>query len=191
MKKIALLIGLGSILITSCSDKKRHASAVFMPDMYYPVAYDPYEKATAGYPDDEENSEVPVLSKHYNMSALESVEGAVARTEGDILPWTLKNNNAGYAQAKAVTASPLSTANKKADLERGKVLYGQNCAVCHGEAGDGQGSIVQSKAYSGVPTYGERDITVGSVYHVIMYGKNAMGSYASQLTPAERWRVAE
>jgi len=191
MKKIALLIGLGSILITSCSDKKRHASAVFMPDMYYPVAYDPYEKATAGYPDDEENSEVPVLSKHYNMSALESVEGAVARTEGDILPWTLKNNNAGYAQAKAVTASPLSTANKKADLERGKVLYGQNCAVCHGEAGDGQGSIVQSKAYSGVPTYGERDITVGSVYHVIMYGKNAMGSYASQLTPADRWRVAE
>ena len=125
------------------------------------------------------------------MSALESVEGAVARTEGDILPWTLKNNNAGYAQAKAVTASPLSTANKKADLERGKVLYGQNCAVCHGEAGDGQGSIVQSKAYSGVPTYGERDITVGSVYHVIMYGKNAMGSYASQLTPADRWRVAE
>ncbi|MGV0756836.1 cytochrome c [Empedobacter brevis] len=191
MKKIALLIGLGSIIITSCSDKKRHASIVYMPDMYYPTAYDPYEKATFGYPHDEENSEVPVMSKNHNMSALESVEGAVARTDGDILPWTFKNNNAGYAQAKAVTVSPLNAANKTADLERGKVLYGQNCAVCHGDAGDGQGSIVKSKAYSGVPTYGERDITVGSVYHVIMYGKNAMGSYASQLIPADRWRVAE
>ncbi|MGV0752261.1 c-type cytochrome [Empedobacter brevis] len=191
MKKIALLIGLGSIIITSCSDKKRHASIVYMPDMYYPTAYDPYEKATFGYPHDEENSEVPVMNKNHNMSALESVEGAVARTDGDILPWTFKNNNAGYAQAKAVTVSPLNAANKTADLERGKLLYGQNCAVCHGDAGDGQGSIVKSKAYSGVPTYGERDITVGSVYHVIMYGKNAMGSYASQLIPADRWRVAE
>ena len=70
-------------------------------------------------------------------------------------------------------------------------MYGQNCAVCHGTAGDGQGSIVKTKAYSGVPNYSERDVTVGSVYHVIMYGKNAMGSYASQLTPADRWRVAE
>lgn len=191
MKKIALFIGLGSILITSCSDKKRHSSIVYMPDMYYPTAYDPYEKANFGYPHDEENSEVPLMNKNHNMSALESVEGAVARTDGDILPWTFKNNNAGYAQAKAVTTSPLNAANKAADLERGKVMYGQNCAVCHGDAGDGQGSIVKSKAYSGVPNYSERDVTVGSVYHVIMYGKNAMGSYASQLTPADRWRVAE
>ena len=191
MKKIALFIGLGSILITSCSDKKRNPSIVYMPDMYYPTAYDPYEKATFGYPHDEENSEVPLMNKNHNMSALESVEGAVARTDGDILPWTLKNNNAGYAQAKAVTTSPLNAANKAADLERGKVMFGQNCAVCHGDAGDGQGSIVKSKAYSGVPNYSERDVTVGSVYHVIMYGKNAMGSYASQLTPADRWRVAE
>ncbi|WP_333662563.1 cytochrome c [Chishuiella changwenlii] len=191
MKKIALLIGLGSIIITSCSDKKRHSSIVYMPDMYYATAYDPYQKATMGYPDDEENSDVPVFSKNHNMSALESVEGAVARTDGNILPWTFKNNNAGYAQAKAVTTSPLNAANKTADLERGKLLFGQNCAVCHGEAGDGQGSIVKSKAYSGVPNYSERDVTVGSVYHVIMYGKNAMGSYASQLTPADRWRVAE
>ena len=191
MKKIALFIGLGSILITSCSDKKRHSSIVYMPDMYYPTAYDPYEKANFGYPHDEENSEVPLMNKNHNMSALESVEGAVARTDGDILPWTFKNNNAGYAQAKAVTTSPLNAANKAADLERGKVMYGQNCAVCHGDAGDGQGSIVKSKAYSGVPNYSERDVTVGSVYHVIMYGKNAMGSYASQMIPADRWRVAE
>ena len=191
MKKIALLIGLGSIIITSCSDKKRKPSIVYMPDMYYATAYDPYQKATFGYPHDEENSEVPVFSKNHNMSALESVEGAVSRTDGDILPWPFKNNNAGYAEAKKVTSAPLNAANKVTDLERGKLLFHQNCAVCHGDAGDGQGSIVKSKAFSGVPNYSERDLTVGSVYHVIMYGKNAMGSYASQMTPADRWRVAE
>lgn len=189
MKKIALFLGL-AVLASSCEDKKTDPGLVYMPDMYYPTAYDPYEKATQMYPHDEESSDVPVFKDHYNMTALESVEGAVARNDEGLLPWTLKNNNAGYVQSKTITVSPLK-GDKAKDLERGKKLFGQNCAVCHGEAGDGQGSIVKSKAYSGVPTYGERDITVGSVYQVIMYGKNAMGSYASQLTIADRWRVAE
>ena len=64
------------------------------------------------------------------------------------------------------------------------------CAACHGVNGDGQGDIVQSGAYSGVPAYKDRDITVGSVHYVITNGKNLMGSYAGQLSPADRWRVA-
>ena len=32
-------------------------------------------------------------------------------------------------------------------------------------------------------------ITEGSIYHVIMYGRNLMGSHASQLTDKERWQV--
>ena len=64
------------------------------------------------------------------------------------------------------------------------------CAACHGVAGDGQGPIVQSGAYSGVPAYKDRDITVGSIHYVITNGRNLMGSYAGQLTPADRWRVA-
>lgn len=190
MKKVALFLGLVGVLVTSCENKKTDPGLVYMPNMYYPTAYDPYEKATQKYPHDFESSTVPVFQDNYEMSALESVDGAVARNEEGLLPWTLKNNNAGYLQAKAITTSPLK-GDKVKDLERGKKLFGQNCAVCHGDAGDGQGSIVKSKAYSGVPTYGERDITVGSVYQVIMYGKNSMGSYASQLTIADRWRVAE
>ncbi|MBG7630105.1 MAG: cytochrome c, partial [Bacteroidetes bacterium] len=29
----------------------------------------------------------------------------------------------------------------------------------------------------------------GSIYQVIMYGRNMMGSHASQLTAKERWQV--
>lgn len=188
-----VLIGIGFSL-NSCSDKKRNPTMVYMPDMYYPVAYDPYMEADFEYwPErDGEKSNIPLFAEHRNMTALWPVEGSVARTEGQmILPWELKNTLEDYNKSKAITTSPLDPKNLKADLERGEKLYGQTCAVCHGDAGDGQGSIVQSKAYSGVPTYAEREITVGSVYHVIMYGKNAMGPYAPQLTPEDRWRVAE
>lgn len=188
-----LLVGVGFSL-SSCSDKKRNPSIVFMPDMYYPVAYDPYMEADFEYWPERngEKSNVKLFADHKGMTALWPAEGSVSRTDEQmILPWELNNTLEDYNKSKAITTSPLDPANKKKDLERGEKLYGQTCIVCHGAAGDGQGSIVQSKAYSGVPTYAERDITVGSVYHVIMYGKNAMGPYASQLTPVDRWRVAE
>jgi len=41
----------------------------------------------------------------------------------------------------------------------------------------------------GVPSYADRAITTGSIYHVIYFGKNAMGSYANLLTEEERWQV--
>ncbi|HUH34826.1 MAG TPA: cytochrome c [Moheibacter sp.] len=196
MKRGLTYLLLTGVLISlgSCSDKKRKPSIVFMPDMYYPVAYDPYMEANFGYwPErDAEQSAIPLFADHENMTALWPVQGSVPRTdEADILPWEFKNTNEGYKQALAIVKSPLDVANREKDLERGEKLYNQTCAVCHGAAGDGQGTIVQSKAYSGVPTYGERNITVGSVYHVIMYGRNAMGSYAPQLSPVDRWRVAE
>ena len=70
-------------------------------------------------------------------------------------------------------------------------MYVKTCSACHGTGGDGQGDIVQSGAYSGVPNYKDRDITVGSVHYVIEHGRNAMGSYAGQLLPGDIWRVAE
>ena len=69
-------------------------------------------------------------------------------------------------------------------------MFELTCAACHGVNGDGQGDIVKSGAYSGVPAYKDREITVGSVHYVLTNGRNLMGSFAGQLTPADRWRVA-
>ena len=46
--------------------------------------------------------------------------------------------------------------------------------------------------FAGVPSYGNKNrvITQGGIYHVIYYGLNAMGSYASQINEEERWQVA-
>lgn len=196
MKKGLIFILLAGFIITlsSCSGKKRKPSIVFMPDMYYSVAYEPFSDANFGYwPErDAEESDIPLLAQYSNMTAIWPAEGTVPRTDEQmILPWEFKNTNEGYRQSLNITVSPLDPENREKDLEIGEKLYGQTCLVCHGSQGDGQGPIVQTRAYSGVPTYAERDITVGSVYHVIMYGRGTMGSYAPQLTPVDRWRVAE
>ena len=98
--------------------------------------------------------------------------------------------NAGYEAAKAITASPLKAENLEKDLARGKSLYDKTCSACHGTGGDGQGPIVLSGAYSGVPKYADREITIGSIHYVLTNGRNAMGSYAGQLNVGDRWRVA-
>ena len=59
------------------------------------------------------------------------------------------------------------------------------------DEGDGKGILVKSEKILGVPSFDDqgRAITEGSVYHVILYGLNTMGSYASQLSQKEMWQV--
>ena len=69
--------------------------------------------------------------------------------------------------------------------------YGVYCSVCHGDKGNGQGILMTREKYLGVPSYADREITEGSIYHVIFYGKNAMGSHASQINEKERWLITQ
>lgn len=189
IRKILILVILSGFFM-ACSGPERSPAVVFMPDMYYSVPYEPYQKANFGYPNYADESGVGVFSENFNMSALTPVEGTVPHTASGILPYMLPNTNEGYEASKSVS-SPLDSMNSAKDMLRGEELYNQACATCHGVKGDGQGPIVVSGAYLGVPNYKDRVITEGSVYHVIMYGRNAMGSYASQLNVEDRWRVAE
>lgn len=53
-----------------------------------------------------------------------------------------------------------------------------------------KGNLVKREKYLGVPSYADREVSVGSIYHVETYGLNSMGSYANQLSQTERWQVA-
>ena len=77
------------------------------------------------------------------------------------------------------------------DAKKGKELYNIYCAVCHGEKGDGKGILVTNEKFLGVPSYADREITDGSIFHVVTYGLNSMGSHANQLSQEERWQVAD
>ena len=76
-------------------------------------------------------------------------------------------------------------------LSKGKELYNIYCAVCHGSKGDGQGILMKREKFLGIPSYADREITEGSTYHVLMYGKNLMGSHASQVNAEERWQISQ
>ena len=52
---------------------------------------------------------------------------------------------------------------------------------------------MQREKFLGIPSYADpgRNITEGSIYHVQMFGLNAMGSYASQTNELERWQITQ
>lgn len=139
--------------------------------MYEAVGYETYVESTA-------------FSN--GVEAQLPVEGTVARGWA---PYDYPDTNAGYEAAKANLVSPLEQSD--AHRAEGKELYGVYCAVCHGKKGDGQGILMKREKFLGIPSYADRDITEGSIYHVLMYGKNAMGSHAGQVNATERWQIAQ
>lgn len=190
--KITAILGFAAISLSSCS--KENPPLVYFPDMYYPVAYDPLMKAKDAYSDNE--NQIPAFVQNSGATGLRPVDGTVAQNRDGVVDAAANSGmsmdmyNAGYDASRLVSISPLQAGNQAKDIERGKILYDRTCAACHGTGGDGQGPIVASGAYSGVPNYKDREITVASVHYVITNGRNAMGSYAGQLNPGDRWRVA-
>lgn len=172
MKKVvtlAVLMGMSSLLF-SCHDTAK-PNYQFFPNMYESAGYETYSESNA-FKNGKEG-QMPV-------------EGSIKR---GFVPYELPNTPEGYAASKNVVNSPLDSTS--VNMEKGKELFNIYCAICHGEKGDGQGNLVKREKFLGVPNYKDRQITVGSVFHVVTYGLNAMGSHKNQLTQKERWQVAE
>ena len=82
-------------------------------------------------------------------------------------------------------------ARSKEVLALGRAGYMNHCVVCHGAVGDGQMTL--TSAYGAKPANLQsqqfRDYPDGKIYWAIVMGKNAMPSYAYDLTEDERWAV--
>lgn len=85
-----------------------------------------------------------------------------------------------------------------AALAKGKELYNIQCAICHGEKGNGGGYLYNTDdnpnaKYPAAPANFMQDTFYvsnnGRFYHAIMYGLNVMGAYADKLSFEERWQV--
>ena len=167
--KIVAVVGL-SFMATSCFDKAK-PNYQFFPNMYEAVSYETY-------------SEHNVFKG--GVEAQVPAKGSIKR---GFVPYEIPNTPEGYALAKATLKSPLDSLSINQD--KAKELYTVYCAICHGDAGDGKGNLVVKEKFLGVPSYKDREITDGSVFHVITYGLNSMGSHANQLSQEERWQVAD
>ena len=95
----------------------------------------------------------------------------------------------GKRGEKFVDRNPLSI--DRALLERGRERFQMHCAVCHGEAGYGNG-IVTKYGLVGVPSYHDprlRSIPDGELFQTITNGKGQMAPYAPQVRPRDRWAI--
>lgn len=171
--KIMSFVGL-SLMMTSCFDKSA-PNYQFFPNMYEPVSYETYSESNVF------NSPTGEKGKEGQIPA----SGTIKR---GFVPYEIPNTPEGYVASKS-NVSPLTA--DQIDSERGKELFTIYCSICHGEGGDGKGNLVKREKFLGVPSYKDREITVGSVFHVATYGLNSMGSHANQLSKEERWQVAD
>ena len=81
-------------------------------------------------------------------------------------------------------------------MTEAKRLYLVNCAICHGPKLDGNGPLYKggdgpfpAKPATLVGDAKYEAMPEGQMYYSVTYGKNKMGSYASQLDTRQRWMV--
>jgi mono/diheme cytochrome c family protein len=180
MKKIKFIVALGVIAIMaaffeSC-DGKREPGKIYMPDMTYSRAYEAYA----------END----LKKENINYVPYPVEGTIRR--GDLYPYPLANDSNGYKMSAGIKdpLPPLDTI-KMAEAQR---LFNINCAICHGPNLDAQGPLSTGgkiPAVANLTLAQYVKMPEGTMFHSVTYGKNNMGSYASQLSRMQRWMVIQ
>lgn len=161
------------MVVVACQDN-REPNYQYMPNMYEPVGYEAY-------------GEVDFLPS--NQEAMVPPANTINR---GWLPYEFENTPEGKELARLNT-SPLDSLSREENLAKGRELYTIYCAICHGDNGKGQGTLVKREKILGVPSYDDaaRNITVGTAYHTQIYGLNSMGSYASQMNSTEMWQVSE
>jgi len=165
--------------ISSCNDDPKKPGFEYMPDMYRSQSY-------------ETNSGNPLFAD--SMSNRQPVAGTVARgneiyTDLDRMPYPYANDSMGYELAGHELHNPLEKTAE--NMAEGKRLYENYCRHCHGDKGMGDGLVVKNNGPK-PPAYNSaqlKDLPEGKAFHTTQYGKNNMGSHASQLTASQRWKI--
>ncbi len=186
------LILLAALIVISCNDVRRNTGRVYMPDMGYSRALETYAKLDSSKFTNNP-SEIGEGKIYYTAYP---VAGTMAR--GDELPFAYAMDKPGdttnYIASKAAqNPLPALDAGQMKEAER---LYLVNCGVCHGSKLDGNGPLYKdgngpfpSKPATLVGDAKYDAMPDGQMFFSITYGKNAMGSYASQITDKQRWMI--
>lgn len=190
MMKIRVVIFLAfvCVLAISCGRNKRDTGKIYMPDMAYSRAYETYAGRDSArftsHPDEWDNEKI-----FYNNMP---VAGTVSRSASYV--YHLAQDKPGETtnyDASSSVKSPVESLSKE-ELVEAERLYLINCAICHGDKLDGNGPLWKdgSGPYPAAPkNLKTLEMSDGTMFYSITYGRNLMGSYASQLTPKQRWDI--
>lgn len=168
------LIGIAMIFLSSCDYNRRTTGWDYAGDLINSPAYETY---TAN----------PVFANGRTMQP--PVEGTIPR---GFMPYAYQKTDEDRAIAAQTLVNELEST--PANLERGKVAFGIYCMQCHGEKGDGQGSLYVNKKFIYPPgnllNEKMRANPEADIYHVITVGWGIMGEHGSMVTPDDRWKIA-
>lgn len=96
----------------------------------------------------------------------------------------------GAVAGELVDAFPFAVTRDQ--LARGQQQYNAFCTPCHGYAGNGDGLVVQ-RGFPVPPSLHTEEVRaqpVGHYFAVMTNGQERMLSYASRISPEDRWAIA-
>lgn len=159
-----------AVVIQSCSNDPTHPGYEYMPDMYRSQSYETYSVNT-NFED--------------GMTARTPVTGTVPR---GFMPFAYPNTPEAYEAAGLELKNPLQ--KTEANLIEGERLFNIYCVYCHGD-GTGNGIMVTNGKFPPPPSFSGplKDLPEGKAFFSVTYGKNLMGSHASQILPDDRWKI--
>ena len=185
MKKLAIIATLilsMAVVFIGCKDK-REPGRIYMPDMTYSRAYESY-----AYRDSAIFTMDPNSAGHKIFFNNLPPAGTLKR--GELYPFNIPNDSNGLLNLSNQVKNPWAPLTGK-DLEETGRLFNINCAVCHGAKAEANGPLAGKiggvkSIIAGSPGYSD-----GRIFFVMEYGQNNMGSYASQLSREQRWKIVQ
>jgi mono/diheme cytochrome c family protein len=172
--KLILIAGGGIYfsLFLGCSRNNPDSAGVeYMPDMYRSPSY-------------EDNSFNPLFA-----DSLTDRKPPLGTVPIGFTPDPFPNTPEGLANAIEYLKDPFPATPEV--IAKGKETYEIYCIHCHGATGMGDGPVALKLPGPPPPYSGPqlKNITEGEMYQTLEYGKNLMGSHASQLTVDQRWKI--
>jgi hypothetical protein len=173
LKTLFIVASAAALGFAACNsgEHRKNPGKAYAMDMTHSRAYDAYT-ANPNFTDSQ-TSRLPVVGTVARGHALPD-----HMTEGDTNGYKMFTTSAKFNDA---------------EIKEGGRLFNIYCAVCHGTALDGNGPLYSSGKFAAMPANlvggVNLNMPAGQIYAAIKYGKNMMGSYASQLDPVQRWQI--
>ncbi len=164
---VLLVLTLLAALFLPGSPDRRHWE--FMPNMVWSPAQDAY-----------------AIVDHMPQS-WQPPDGAIAR---HAVLQEFEPNDAGRARAGQLLKNPF-TATDSAALQRGRSVFENYCAFCHGPKGEGGGPVTL-RGYPSPPPFAtgpSRTMNDGELFHVITFGMRNMPPQRTIIDVDDRWKV--
>jgi mono/diheme cytochrome c family protein len=188
MKRIKLFTAItvitAAVVLAGCGAGGDNPGRIYMPDMAYSRAIESYAPLDTSFTSDPNR-----LGKEIFYNA-KPVAGTMRMGEVEPFAAPLEDSVGELYTISNATKNPMGPLTTKDSLEAAR-LFNIYCGVCHGEKAGNNGPVAAKvggvkSIVSASPKYSD-----GRIFHVINYGQGNMGSYASQLSREQRWRIIQ